>query len=508
MRASVLAVLLLSFGPPGQPLDDAVSAISGSDPAHLAGPCSDGEYLRRLSLDLLGYPPNGTEVTAFISDTTPDKRTRKLDEFLETPRFAEYWARRYAEVFFGNYHEPRFDINSGLTLESRRRLLTNFIGWFRDQIREERPWTTILTAMITARGDSEGSPEIAYKVSFLTGERQEFGFAEGIARHLMGVNLHCARCHDHPTDRWRVEDVYGLGAFNTRQKVSTRVEKGKELVVLEYRDEGEFCWDSRAYNGPVLPGAAAHAPRFLQKDAPRGDDRVGILADLLVRDEQKRWARVLANRTWAWLIGRGVVEPVDEFDAKHLPVSQALMNALIHAAEEGKGSLKSLVRTICSTETYQRSSESGGKCDRRHFCRGAVLPLTGEQMLNSIQVALRGAPGLDLQEAQELTAALTMRPQVGCEVHPLPCGTQHALMFRNSDKLRDWIRDSPVLAELRKTSATDEEAVDRMFLSALSRKATATETARFTTFLRDRGRLGFEDAYWTLMNTAEFLTRH
>jgi hypothetical protein len=184
------------------------------------------------------------------------------------------------------------------------------------------------------------------------------------------------------------------------------------------------------------------------------------------------------------------------------------MNALTSAAEEGKGSLKSLVRTICSTETYQRSSESAGKCDRRHFCRGTVLPLTGEQMLNSIQVALGGAPGLDLQEAQELTAALTMRPQVGCEVQPLPCGTLHALMFRNSEKLRDWVRGSPVLAELRKTSATDEEAVDRMFLSALSRKATSTEGTRFTTFLHDRGRLGFEDAYWTLMNTAEFLTRH
>jgi len=508
MRASLLAVLLFCRTGSGKPLDDAVRALPGFDPSHVSGPCGDGEYLRRLSLDLLGYPPSGVDAAAFIADPAPDKRSRRLDEFLATPRFAQYWARRYAGVFFGNYHEPRFDTTPGLALETRRRLLTNFIAWFGDQIREERPWTATLTAMIAARGDSEGSPEIAYKVSFLTGDRQEFGFAEGIARHLMGVNLHCARCHDHPTDRWQVEDVYGLGAFNTRQQVSIRVEKGKEQVVLEYRDEGEFCWDSRVYSGPVLPGARAYAPRFLQKDASRGDDRVGILAELLVRDEQKRWARVLANRTWAWLIGRGVVEPVDEFDAKHLPVSPALMDALTGAVEEGKGSLKSLVRTICSTETYQRSSESAGKCDRRHFCRGTVLPLTGEQMLNSIQVALGGAPGLDLEEAQELTAALTMRPQVGCEVQPLPFGTLHALMFRNSEKLRDWVRGSPVLAELRKTSATDEEAVDRMFLSALSRKATATEGTRFTTFLHDRGRLGFEDAYWTLMNTAEFLTRH
>src|SRR5450631_3665281 len=98
MRASCLAVLLFFSSGPRQLLDDAVSAIPGSDPAHLSGPCSDGEYLRRLSLDLLGYPPNATEADAFMADPAPDKRVRKLDEFLASPRFADFWARRHAEV--------------------------------------------------------------------------------------------------------------------------------------------------------------------------------------------------------------------------------------------------------------------------------------------------------------------------------------------------------------------------------------------------------------------------
>jgi hypothetical protein len=250
------------------------------------------------------------------------------------------------------------------------------------------------------------------------------------------------------------------------------------------------------------------SPRFLSGETFGEGDRTRVLSQLLLEDAQKRWAKVFANRTWGWLVGRGVVEPLDEFTLKHKPISDRLMGALLEAVTEGKGSLKALVRAICSTKTYQRSSTSAMKCDKRHFCRGAVLPLTGEQMLNSIQVALRGAPGLNLDEAQELTAALTMRPQVGCEVQPLPCGTLHALMFRNSETLWSWIRASEVLSGIRKTSLSDSEVVERLFLAALSRKPTETERARFGAFLRDRGNLGVEDACWTLMNTAEFLTRH
>jgi len=511
MRASVLAVLLFCTAGSGKPLDDAVLALPGFDPSHVSSPCSDGEYLRRLSLDLLGYPPSGVEAAAFIADPAPDKRTRKLEEALSNPRFAEYWARRYAEVFFGNYHEPTFDLPDGLPVEIRRTLLKNFIAWLREQIQADRPWPEIMTAMLVARGNSATTPELGYKLSFYGTEPQEVKFVDGVSRHFMGLNLRCASCHDHPYCSSRPEDFFGMGAFNTRQRASRITDKAGEQVFVRYVEQGEFEPYPRKYppGAPMFSGPpTVFSPEFFSQRSPREGDRVRALTEFILKDKDRAWARTLGNRTWAWLIGRGVVEPVDEFDLKHKQISPDLMAALTGLVEEGKGSLKSLVRTICSTETYQRSSESAGKCDLRHFCRGTVLPLTGEQMLNSIQVALRGAPGLDVQEAQELTAALTMRPQVGCEVQPLPCGTLHALMFRNSERIWEWIRGSPVLTELRKTSSTDEEAVDRMFLSALSRRPTSTERTRFTTFLRDRGSLGFEDGYWSLMNTAEFLTRH
>jgi len=225
-------------------------------------------------------------------------------------------------------------------------------------------------------------------------------------------------------------------------------------------------------------------------------------------DPEEHLQQALSNRVWSWLIGRGVFDPVDDLSHRNRPVSKSLMETLIRVTDEGKGSLKALVRSICSTEAYQRTSASAGKCDRRHFCRAEILPLTGEQLINSVQVALRGVPGLDLEEAQELTAALTMRPQVGCEVRPLPCGTLHALMFRNSERLWGWIRESSILRDLRKGAPSDGELVDRLFLAMLSRTPSPTELVRFSAFLHDRGNNGLCDACWTLLNTAEFMTRH
>ena len=251
MRASLLAVLLLCFSAPRHRLDDAVSAIPGSDPAHFAGPCSDGDYLRRLSLDLLGYPPNGAEAAAFMADQAPDKRTRKLDEFLATPRFADYWARRYAEVFFGNYHEPAFDLPDGLPVEIRRRILSQFISWFREQIQADRPWPEIMTAMLVARGNSATTPELGYKLSFYGTEPQEVKFVDGVTRHFMGLNLRCASCHDHPHNSSRPEDFFGLGAFNARQRASRVADKAGEQVIVRYIEQGEF----EPYPRQPSPGA-------------------------------------------------------------------------------------------------------------------------------------------------------------------------------------------------------------------------------------------------------------
>jgi hypothetical protein len=503
----VLSVVLLGLlaGPPT--LDEAVAALSV--PSHLAPRCDDAEFLRRTYFDLLGYPPNAAQTEAFLSDPAPGKRERTIDELLGTPRFSDYWARRFAEVFFGNYHEPTFDVPPGLTIETRRRLLTNFIAWFREQIRDDRPWADVMTDVITARGSTESSPQVAYKLSLYTpSERQEYNFASQVTRHFLAIDLHCARCHDHPYENWGLGNFLEFAAFNVRQRTERRVVKGVEQLTVTYAEEGELDREE----GKPMPEVYIGFPRLFSPGyfgAPaRDDDRAAALARFMRNDPKHPVAKALANRVWFWLMGRGVYEPVDSLNRKNKPASEDLLNALISLAEDGQVSVKSLVRVICRTEAYQRSSQAANRCDKRHFCRAEILPLTGEQLINAVQVALRGAPGLNLDEAQELTAALSMRPRVGCEVVPLPCGTLHALMFRNSERLWSWIHDSPVLTEIRKGAPTDDAVVERLFLAVVSRPPSPSERSRFAGFIHDRGTAGIWDACWTLLNTAEFLTRH
>ncbi|MBV8880775.1 MAG: DUF1549 domain-containing protein, partial [Planctomycetaceae bacterium] len=363
MKASLFAALSLLFsgGTDPHPLDAGIAAINSHRPEHLSGRSDDAEFLRRLSLDLLGYPPAAEEVLGFLDDPAPDKRAKKIDDVLSRPRFADFWARRFAEVYFGNYHQPVFDIAPGLTSDTRRRLLRNFIAWLREEIDDDRPWPQIVRAMITARGSTATTPQLAYKLSFYgDGHRQELKFAEGIPRHFLGINLQCARCHDHPFDRWRTEHLQGFGAFNTRQRAVRRVVEGVEQVEVHYDDAGE--WTSRdAYAWTEGERAFVYPPRFLEFAAPACADRADTLAAMMIGDPERRLSLSLGNRVWGWLIGRGVFEPVDDLNILHRPASQKLARALIQVT--GMGSLREVVRGVCLSEAYQRPSAATARCD-------------------------------------------------------------------------------------------------------------------------------------------------
>ncbi|MBI3857214.1 MAG: DUF1549 domain-containing protein, partial [Planctomycetes bacterium] len=164
------------------------------------------------------------------------------------PQDGSVSTRRFAEVYFGNYHEPAFDLPDGMKIETRRQILARFIQWLGDQIHRDRPWADIVSDMITARGNSAAVPELGYKLSFYGAERQEYSFAGGVSRHHLGISLHCARCHDHPYDRWTESDFYGLGAFNTRQQVRRVASGAEEQVVVVYADEGELIVGPKVYD--------------------------------------------------------------------------------------------------------------------------------------------------------------------------------------------------------------------------------------------------------------------
>lgn len=485
-------------------MDEEITKIPQFNRNRASGRSDDGEFLRRVMLDLVGRPPNGVELRAFAADPAPGKRLARVDQLLATPRFADFWSRRFAEVFFGNYAEAPIELNDPLRPETQQAIFRAFIVWLRDGIFADRSMRDIVFDMINARGWAGVTPELAYKLSFYRGEGQALEFADGASRHLLGISLYCARCHDHPHDRWTIEDYYGLADCVYRQKARrVALANGGEDVFVDYAEEGDIALPNPAGG---WRGGPRMAPVFMGNALPPNADRAGTLAAMMARIQGTLLARGLTNRIWSWLLGSGVAEPVDNMSFLHRPVSEPLLKLLVKTFDEGKGSLRFLIRTICSTEAYQRSSSAWGPCTRRDFCQGRVLPLSGEQLHYSIQVATRGLPRFDVLAAQKFTLALDVsRPRV-CETRPQSCSAPAALKMRNDPETWDAIRNGGVLKGI--SALPEDSRVEKMFEAALSRKPDEAERIRYGAFLKERGVEGLEDAYWSLLNSTEFLTRH
>lgn len=500
--------------PPGAAvLDAAVRGISGYNVATQAPLADDGEFLRRVMFDLVGYPPTGPQVKAFIADTVENKRAAKVDELLASDDFADYWSRLFAEVYFGNYHDVAIQTQPALSKPASARIVGDFLAWFRLKLQKDTPYAEIVAQMIDARGSDEGDPALAWKLSFYSGEGYAIEFANGAARQLLGIRLVCSRCHDAPFDRWTVRDYYGLADFIYGQKA--RTEGGNamaaEHVKVAYVEEGDIVIpDNHIGKGKsVVETAGPVKPALLGlATAPDGADRMKFLSQVLPGKGNPQFARATANRIWSWLLGRGVVHPVDDFRERgNLPLSKGLLEALAAQFTAGKGSIKALVRVICATDAYQRSCHSPTAYQKVDFSRGSIRQLNGEQLINALKVATGGRPMKDPNQTIQMVGGLFAAGAVWSETTPLPGNARQALLLRNNTEIMGWI-NGPVLAAIKSGPGSIEDKVDEMFLAVLSRKADESERARYAAFLKGHPGQGFEDAFWTMLNAAEFVTRH
>jgi hypothetical protein len=320
-------------------LDSAVRAIPGIT-ANEAPVIGDEPFLRRLYRDLVDAAPSAAEERAFATDPDPRKRAAMIDRLLADERFADFWSKRFGRVYFGDLERPRLMEIPDKPFRTEVRAVGKFQVWLRDKLRKDAPWTEIVFQMLNARGTLEADPALGYLLSFQREEATPTEFAQGVARDFLGIRLYCSRCHDHPYDKWRYEDLYQLAAFAVRQKVG--VVKGE--VELTYAAEGEFK-DSR---GLLMP------PEFLLGGKARADDdRMKVLAELMTQKSNAQLPRALANRVWSWLFGVGIVNPVDDFNMKNRPASPQLLPLLAKDLAENNYSLKRLVRVICATQAYQ-----------------------------------------------------------------------------------------------------------------------------------------------------------
>ncbi|PYV09705.1 MAG: hypothetical protein DMG07_22560, partial [Acidobacteria bacterium] len=326
-----------------------------------SGLCSDGEFLRRVSLDVIGTLPSAEEAKRFLADTAPDKRARLVDALLERTEYADFWSMKWGDLFTNT---PQFLYNG----------TAYFQAWLRDALARNLPFDEFARELLTASGGTyEPLPSNFYSVMKKPEEMATF-----TSQVFLGVSLECARCHDHPNENWRRDDFMGLAAFFSQVKFKSGPRNNERFLYVD--PELEFKHpDSKQ---PVRA-------KFLGDTWPSfrpGEDRRARLAEWLTSPSNPYFARAAANRIWKELMGRGLVDPADDFRATNPPTNPELLDRLAEDFAAHGFDLRHLIRRIAASRAYQLSSRPNetNRDDTRAYARYYVRRLGAEQLLDAV----------------------------------------------------------------------------------------------------------------------------
>jgi len=452
--------------------------------------CTDTEFLRRVSLDLVGLQPLPPEVRAFLADKRPDKRARKIDELLARPEHAEFWALKWAEML-------RLD---PAVLKDKGAL--GFHRWLRDSIAANKPLDRLVREILTAEGSCFENPPANFYRAFPTPDAA----AEASAQIFLGIRLECAKCHDHPFEKWGPRDYFGLSAFFSQ--VARKPGAGRDDLVI-YRAE--------------IPAQARHAgssemlaPSLLDGKSvavAKDQDARGVLAGWLT-DKTNPWlARATVNRLWSQLFARGLIDPVDDMRSSNPAINEALLQALAKELVDQGFDMRRLLRSVLGSRTYQLAVANNpfNAEDTQNFSRCVPRLLRVQQLTNNIS-QVTGVPddnplGLLPKDFQ----GPTRQPACSCE-RDSDNNIAAALILINSDHLVAKLANpNGYLATLIKTAGiTDDQVAEEVTLRALCRPPTPVEIGAIRGHLagkKDRFQAA-QDVLWALLNTKDFIYNH
>ena len=485
--------------------------------------CDDSVFLRRAYLDLLGVVPTAETARAFTAETAPDKRSQLIERLFARAEFADFWALKWADLL--KIEERQLDRNG----------MKVFHGWIRESIAQNKPLDVFARELIAARGSTYENPA----ANWWRANRDPVTRAESTARVFLGTQLNCAQCHNHPFERWTQDDYYNWAALFARLDYKIVENKRKDT-----NDTREFKGDQIVLvkaSGSVKNARTGEAatPRFLGGDAPQTSaerDELLALADWLPHSPM--FARMQVNRVWFHLMGRGLVDPVDDFRASNPPSHPELLDALAADFAEHGYDLRRLIRTIMQSRVYQTASEAGptsltDRTDETNHARGIVRRLDAEQLVDSINKALGSY--LDIEDYPSATR-LAQVPEGRKHYHPIKSdidrfelvfGKPPRLIASECERTNEptvgqafQLISGPVMQDLLTQSGnrlngwigsgkTAGEIVGEMFWTALSRAPSADELAGGVKHFESAPdkRAAAEDLMWALFNSKEFLFR-
>jgi hypothetical protein len=508
--AMLLAILTATVAAPAQEvaytgsalIDREISRTWKDAAVSFAGPADDAEFLRRVSLDLTGTLPAPDEILVFLKDKSPDKRAAKIDLLLTKPEYAHAWAELWENILVGYDQQSRKD--------SKMALYT----WLRDEVfAKNMPYDKMVRALVSSSGINTDCGPVNFLIKLSRKDGMGgIAMASKASKLFMSTQIQCAQCHDHPFDRFTQEDFYGMVAFFARTKTK-KVDNSKDNKDTRYE-----LYDAPNGEAAMGEGKAKKnvAPHFLDEIAPDKDlPRRDAFANLLIRPENPLFAKSVVNRYWARFFGRGIIEPVDDFSNRFKPSHPELLNELAKDFVAHGYDLAWLVRAIANSQTYQLSSRRPDNAgSERLFTHAATRPLTPEQLTASLLAAL------GVQEGQGVGKNMPdlirqFRQRFGDEDaadRGLYAGTiPQALMIMNGNLPNGEIgRANNTLDKILKQYSSPEERLERLFLTVVCRRPTTRETATYLPYVQSAGakKEPYEDVFWVLLNSSEFLFNH
>ncbi|MEX0678251.1 MAG: DUF1549 and DUF1553 domain-containing protein [Pirellulales bacterium] len=466
--------------------------------------CTDEEFIRRVYLDVIGVLPEPAETARFLADTDLAKRTKIVDVLLDRPEFAEFWALKWGDLLRIR--------NAKVSTSGVHKFHRWLVAAFRDNV----PYDQFARQLLTAEGSTFVNPPANYyRTAAETND-----CTETTSQLFLGIRIQCAKCHNHPFERWSQDNYYGIGAFFNRVQRKAGINPDEQVI-----------WVARA--GEVTQ------PRTGQQMQPwlplsgtaemKGeDDRRAALVEWLVKPNNPFFAKVEVNRIWGHLMGRGIVEPVDDFRDSNPPASASLLSALANDFAAHGYDRRYVIRTILASRTYQLSSRKNefNASDNKYFSHAITRLLTAEQLLDAIcrvtNVAEKFAglpagtratalPSPDI-DSDFLKVFGQPARETACQCErSTDSNLSQALQMINGPLVHSKVRDEKNrLRTLASAGKSNEEIIGELYLAGLCRQPSEPEMTAATKHIAGAGdrMRGLEDVCWAILNANEFLFQH
>jgi hypothetical protein len=464
---------------------------------------SDAEFLRRVYLDITGVIPSAEKAVAFLDNRSPDKRAKLIDELLQDANYGRHMADIWTGLMYPMDSDNRFVSKAPLR------------EWLHEKFNANMHWDAMAFELITATGDLDKNGAAGYLMS----NRGVDKMTDSVGKLFLGVQIQCAQCHNHPFTHWKQTEYWGLAQFFYKTNISNP-RAAKDGGTITISEEGR---PARKGGNPLPESAKSVPPKLLGGDTLKLDPSKPyrpVLANWICSPSNPYFAKAFVNRLWSQLLGRGIVHPVDDLSVENEPTNPELLNALAREFANSGFDIKHMIRGICNSQTYQRTSKPVGdnRDDKTLYSHQSIKVLTGEMLFDCLTMVIGPLGGKDGP----------LRKQPAPKGGPQGPRDQFAVFFLGTENAPPTayeagipqalrLMNSPLMASARLTNVasrageisrgtTPEKAIEKIYLTTLSRRPTADESKKMTEFVAKHQdqRAAYGDVLWVLLNSSEF----